>query len=59
MEKAYMEEEHLNRLLEALAISKRLDELLKSVEEENDRLLRLAVAVIGESNRRELESLMQ
>jgi hypothetical protein len=59
MEKAYMEEEHLNRLLEALAISKRLDELLKSVEEENDRLLRLAVAVIGESNRRELEGLMQ
>ena len=59
MEKAYMEEEHLNRLLEALAISKRLDELLKSVEEENDRLLRLAVTVIGESNRRELEGLMQ
>lgn len=59
MEKVYMEEEHLNRLLEALAISKRLDELLKSVEEENDRLLRLAVAVIGESNRRELEGLMQ
>lgn len=59
MEKAYMEEEHLNRLLEALAISKRLDELLKSVEEENDRLLRLAVAVIGESNKRELEGLMQ
>ena len=59
MEKAYMEEEHLNRLLEALAISKRLDELLKSVEEENDRLIRLAVAVIGESNRRELEGLMQ
>ena len=59
MEKAYMEEEHLNRLLEALAISKRLDELLNSVEEENDRLLRLAVAVIGESNRRELEGLMQ
>nr|DAE00689.1 MAG TPA: hypothetical protein [Myoviridae sp. ct8Uw4] len=59
MEKAYMEEEHLNRLLEALAISKRLDELLKSVEEENNRLLRLAVAVIGESNRRELEGLMQ
>ena len=59
MEKVYMEEEHLNRLLEALAISKRLDELLKSVEEENNRLLRLAVAVIGESNRRELEGLMQ
>lgn len=59
MEKAYMEEEHLNRLLEALAISKRLDELLKSVEEENNRLLRLTVAVIGESNRRELEGLMQ
>ena len=32
MEKAYMEEEHLNRLLEALAISKRLDDLHKSLE---------------------------